>query len=187
MTNAPYLMTKHRAGARIGHDRIIDHMFFDGLEDAYESGRLMGSFAEESATEYQFTRAAQDDYAIASLTPRPEGAQNSGAFDREISRRREIAGRKGADDGQEGTSAPRKGRREQPDPHAEAAFAKARPDHRRQRLPIRTGAAAMVITPQDRRRDRRHPRRGATSSATPRTGQCTYEVQYRHRFRSLDR
>jgi len=93
MTNAPYFLPKHRGGARIGHDRIVDHMFFDGLEDAYEQGRLMGSFAEESARDYQFTREAQDDYAIASLT-RAQKAQTSGAFDREIVEV-EIAGRKG--------------------------------------------------------------------------------------------
>ncbi len=93
MTNAPYLMTKHRGGARIGHDKIIDHMFFDGLEDAYEQGRLMGSFAEEAARDYQFTREAQDDYAIASLT-RAQKAQREGWFEREIVAV-EIAGRKG--------------------------------------------------------------------------------------------
>ncbi len=93
MTNAPYLLTKHRGGARIGHDRVMDHMFLDGLEDAYEPGRAMGSFAEETAGEYQFTREAQDDYAIASLT-RAQAAQTSGAFDREIVAV-EIAGRKG--------------------------------------------------------------------------------------------
>jgi acetyl-CoA C-acetyltransferase len=95
MTNAPYLLTKHRGGARIGHDRVMDHMFLDGLEDAYEPGRAMGSFAEETAQEYQFTRADQDDYAIASLT-RAQQAQTSGAFDREIVAV-EIAGRKGTD------------------------------------------------------------------------------------------
>ncbi len=83
MTNAPYLSLKHRNGARIGHDRLYDHMFLDGLEDAYEPGRAMGTYAEEIATEYQFTREAQDDYAIASLT-RAQKAQTSGAFDREI-------------------------------------------------------------------------------------------------------
>ena len=83
MTNAPYLSLKHRNGARIGHDRLFDHMFLDGLEDAYEPGRAMGTFAEEIATEYQFTREAQDDYAIASLT-RAQRAQKSGGFDREI-------------------------------------------------------------------------------------------------------
>ena len=94
MTNAPYLMTKHRGGARIGHDRMFDHMFLDGLEDAYEPGRLMGSFAEESAGLYQFTREAQDDYAIASLE-RAQKAQKDGAFDREIAPV-EVPGRKGA-------------------------------------------------------------------------------------------
>ena len=82
MTNAPYLSTRHRAGARIGHDRLIDHMYLDGLEDAYEPGKLMGVFAEETAREYQFTREAQDAFAIASLE-RAQKASASGAFDRE--------------------------------------------------------------------------------------------------------
>ncbi|WP_269845918.1 acetyl-CoA C-acyltransferase [Sphingomonas mollis] len=94
MTNAPYLSRKHRAGARIGHDTMYDHMYLDGLEDAYEPGRLMGSFAEETATEYQFTRAAMDDFAIESLH-RAQRAQRDGAFDREIVPV-EVAGRRGA-------------------------------------------------------------------------------------------
>jgi len=94
MTNAPYLLMKHRGGARIGHDRAMDHMFLDGLEDAYEPGRAMGSFAEETAGTYQFTRAAQDDYAIASLT-RAQAAQANGGFDAEITPVT-IEGRKGA-------------------------------------------------------------------------------------------
>jgi acetyl-CoA C-acetyltransferase len=93
MTNAPYLSLRHRAGARIGHDVLKDHMYLDGLEDAYEPGRLMGSFAEETAQEYQFTRAAQDDFAIQSLQ-RAQKAQQSGAFDREIVPV-EVKGRKG--------------------------------------------------------------------------------------------
>jgi acetyl-CoA C-acetyltransferase len=68
MTNAPYLNLKHRAGARIGHDKLYDHMFLDGLEDVYEQGKLMGNFAEDVAQEYQFTREKQDEFAIASLT-----------------------------------------------------------------------------------------------------------------------
>jgi acetyl-CoA C-acetyltransferase len=64
MTNAPYALPKHRAGARIGHDRIIDTMMIDGLEDAYEPGKAMGVFAEEAVRDYQFTRAEQDDYAL---------------------------------------------------------------------------------------------------------------------------
>ncbi len=83
MSNAPYLSKKHRAGARIGHDTVYDHMMLDGLEDAYEPGRAMGTFAETTACDYQLTRQQQDDYAIASLT-RAQAAQRSGWFDREI-------------------------------------------------------------------------------------------------------
>jgi acetyl-CoA C-acetyltransferase len=83
MSNAPYLSKKHRAGARIGHDTVYDHMMLDGLEDAYEPGRAMGTFAEDTACEYQLTREAQDEYAIESLT-RAQQAQRSGAFDGEI-------------------------------------------------------------------------------------------------------
>ena len=94
MTNAPYLLTKHRAGARIGHDTSYDSMYLDGLEDAYEPGRLMGSFAEETAKSYQFTREAQDEYAIASLS-KARKATESGAFAREITPV-EVVTRKGA-------------------------------------------------------------------------------------------
>jgi acetyl-CoA C-acetyltransferase len=94
MTNAPYLMTKHRGGARIGHDTMYDHMYLDGLEDAYEPGRLMGSFAEETARAYQFTREAQDEYAIGSLS-KARAASESGAFAREITPV-EVVTRKGA-------------------------------------------------------------------------------------------
>ena len=84
MSNAPYILPKMRGGARIGHDRVTDHMFLDGLEDAYEPGRLMGSFAEDCAEKYQFTRQAQDEFALASLSNALK-AQESGAFDAEIS------------------------------------------------------------------------------------------------------
>jgi acetyl-CoA C-acetyltransferase len=94
MTNAPYLLAKHRGGARIGHDRVLDSMYLDGLEDAYEPGRLMGSFAEETARAYQFTRQDMDVYAVESLS-RARKAQDSGAFDREITPV-EVAGRKGS-------------------------------------------------------------------------------------------
>ncbi|MGH8742319.1 MAG: acetyl-CoA C-acyltransferase, partial [Burkholderiales bacterium] len=67
MTNAPYLLPKARAGLRMGHAQLIDHMFYDGLEDAYDKGRLMGSFAEECASKYSFSREAQDAFAVASL------------------------------------------------------------------------------------------------------------------------
>ena len=83
MTGAPYVMAKHRSGARIGHDVISDSMYLDGLEDAYTPGKLMGAFAEDSAGQYQFTREQQDDYAIESLT-RARKAIETGAFDKEI-------------------------------------------------------------------------------------------------------
>ncbi|MGG7580929.1 acetyl-CoA C-acyltransferase [Rhizobium sp. Nf11,1] len=83
MTNAPYLLDRARGGYRLGHGRIVDHMFLDGLEDAYDKGRLMGSFAEDCAEAYQFTREAQDNYAIASLT-RAQKAIAEGSFEREI-------------------------------------------------------------------------------------------------------
>lgn len=83
MTNAPYLLPKMRGGARIGHGQVVDHMFLDGLEDAYDKGRLMGTFAEDCAEAYQFTREAQDEYALRSLS-NALAAQESGAFDGEI-------------------------------------------------------------------------------------------------------
>ena len=83
MTNAPYLLDKMRGGARIGHGQVIDHMFLDGLEDAYDKGRLMGSFAEDCAEKYQFTREEQDAYALKSLS-NAVAAIESGAFDAEV-------------------------------------------------------------------------------------------------------
>ena len=83
MTNAPYLLQKARGGYRIGHDRIFDHMMIDGLEDAYEPGRSMGTFGEDCAAKYQFTRAQQDAFATASVQ-RAQAATSSGAFKTEI-------------------------------------------------------------------------------------------------------
>lgn len=83
MTGAPYLMAKHRGGARIGHDVISDSMYLDGLEDAYTPGKLMGAFAEDTARQYQFTREAQDAFAIESLG-RARAATEGGAFVTEI-------------------------------------------------------------------------------------------------------
>jgi acetyl-CoA C-acetyltransferase len=85
MTNAPYLLPKARGGMRLGHSQVIDHMFLDGLEDAYDRGRLMGTFAEDAAERYQFTREAQDGYAMASLT-RAKNAINGGRFGAEIAK-----------------------------------------------------------------------------------------------------
>ena len=79
MTNAPYLLPKARAGLRLGHAQVLDHMFFDGLEDAYEKGRLMGTFAEDCAAKYQFSRQAQDEFAITSLM-RAQNANKQGLF-----------------------------------------------------------------------------------------------------------
>jgi acetyl-CoA C-acetyltransferase len=83
MSNAPYLLSKARAGYRMGHGQIYDHMFLDGLEDAYDRGTLMGKFAEETAEKFQFTRAAQDEFAITSLM-RAKQASADGTFAREI-------------------------------------------------------------------------------------------------------
>ena len=79
MTNAPYLLPKARAGLRMGHAQVLDHMFYDGLEDAYEKGRLMGTFAEDCAAKYQFSRQAQDEFAITSLM-RAQNANKQGLF-----------------------------------------------------------------------------------------------------------
>ncbi|MBI4694826.1 MAG: acetyl-CoA C-acyltransferase [Gammaproteobacteria bacterium] len=83
MTNAPYILPKVRGGMRLGHGEVLDHMFFDGLEDAYERGRLMGTFAEECARHYKFSRESQDEFAISSLL-RAQKAITSGAFKAEI-------------------------------------------------------------------------------------------------------
>lgn len=95
MSGAPYLLAKHRGGARIGHDVVSDSMYLDGLEDAYSPGKLMGAFAEDSAQAYQFTREAQDAYAVESLT-RARRAIETGAFKREIAPI-EVVGRKGSE------------------------------------------------------------------------------------------
>ncbi|MCP4820132.1 MAG: acetyl-CoA C-acetyltransferase, partial [Shimia sp.] len=110
MTNAPYVLPKMRGGARIGHQEVKDHMFLDGLEDAYDKGRLMGTFAEDCAESFQFTREAQDEYALKSLSNALE-AQKSGAFEGEIAPVT-IATRKGdvivGEDEQPGNARPEK-------------------------------------------------------------------------------
>ena len=144
MSGAPYLSKKHRAGARIGHDTVYDHMMLDGLEDAYEPGRAMGTFAEDIATEYQFTRGAMDDYAIQSLT-RAQGAQKSGAFDREIVAV-EVKGRKGTVTVSEDEQ-PAKGDVAKI-PTLKAAFAKEGAITAANSSSISDGAAALVMTRQ---------------------------------------
>ena len=142
MTNAPYLSKKHRAGARIGHDTMYDHMYLDGLEDAYEPGKLMGNFAEDTAAEYQFTRKDMDDFAIESLH-RAQRAQASGAFDREIVAM-EVKGRKGTEtvtlDEQPAKGDPAK------IPTLKPAFSKEGTITAANASSISDGAAALVMT-----------------------------------------
>ena len=142
MSNSPYLMKKHRSGARIGHDTVYDHMMLDGLEDAYDSGRAMGTFAEDAAREYQFTREKQDEYAIESLRRATE-AIRSGAFDRETVPVT-VKGRKGEEvvgcDEQPGKANPEK------IPNLKPAFAKDGTITAANASSISDGAAALVIT-----------------------------------------
>jgi acetyl-CoA C-acetyltransferase len=144
MTNAPYLLKKHRSGARIGHDTAYDHMFLDGLEDAYEVGRAMGTFAQDTANDYQLTRQAQDAYAIESLR-RAQSAIADGAFKQEIVAVT-VATRKG-DVIVDTDEQPGKGR---PDkiPTLKAAFAKDGTITAATSSSISDGAAALVLTRQ---------------------------------------
>jgi len=142
MSGAPYLLQKHRSGARIGHDTAYDHMYLDGLEDAYEPGRLMGSFAEEAARAYQFTREAMDEYAILSLS-RARAASEGGAFAREIVPV-EVASRKGT----ETVSADEQPFKADPAkiPTLKPAFAKDGAITAANSSSISDGAAALVLT-----------------------------------------
>ncbi|MDB5713218.1 MAG: acetyl-CoA C-acyltransferase [Sphingomonadales bacterium] len=142
MSNAPYLMAKHRSGARMGHDVIKDSMFLDGLEYAYEPGRAMGSFADETALEYQFTREAQDEYALRSLS-RAKEAIASGAFANEIVAV-EVKSRAGTTtidtDEQPGSARPEK------IPTLKPAFTKDGTITAANASSISDGAAALVLT-----------------------------------------
>lgn len=141
MTNAPYLLPKMRGGARLGHGQVVDHMFLDGLEDAYDKGRLMGTFAEDCAETYQFTRDEQDAYAIGSLE-RAVAAQDSGAFTREIAAVT-VKTRKGeveiAEDEQPRNARPEK------IPHLKPAFRKDGTVTAANSSSISDGAAALVL------------------------------------------
>ncbi|SPH22950.1 Acetyl-CoA acetyltransferase [Ascidiaceihabitans donghaensis] len=145
MTNAPYLMDKMRGGARLGHAKVVDHMFLDGLEDAYDKGRLMGTFAEDCAETFQFTRSVQDDYALTSLS-RAKAAQDSGAFDTEIAPF-EVATRKGsvsiATDEQPGNARPEK------IPQLKPAFREGGTVTAANSSSISDGAAALVLASSD--------------------------------------
>ncbi len=142
MTNAPYLLTGARSGERLGSGQLKDHMFLDGLEDAYEPGRLMGTFAEETATAYGFTRKQQDEFAITSLE-RALGATNDGSFAAEIAAV-EIEGRKGTctvnQDEQPAKATPEK------IPQLRPAFAKDGTVTAANSSSISDGAAALVLT-----------------------------------------
>ena len=145
MSNAPYLLPKMRSGARIGHGQVIDHMFLDGLEDAYETGRLMGSFAEDCAQKFQLTRAAQDDYALGSLS-KALLAQHSGAFANEIApvTLQTRAGDLVFDtDEQPGTARPEK------IPHLKPAFRDGGTVTPANASSISDGAAALVLASAD--------------------------------------
>lgn len=141
MSNAPYLLDRARAGYRMGHQRVLDHMFLDGLEDAYDRGRLMGTFAEECADSYRFTREAQDQYALESLT-RAQKAQADGSVAAEIAavHWKSSKGAHSADQDEQ----PRKATPEKI-PHLKAAF---RPDGTvtaGNSSSISDGAAALVL------------------------------------------
>jgi acetyl-CoA C-acetyltransferase len=142
MTNAPYLLKKHRSGARLGHDTAYDHMFLDGLEDAYEPGRAMGTFAQETANAYQMTREEMDAYAIASLE-RANAAIASGAFADEVVP--VTVSTRAGDVVIEHDEQPGKGR---PDkiPQLKPAFAKDGTITAATSSSISDGAAALVLT-----------------------------------------
>lgn len=142
MTNAPYLLKKHRSGARIGHDTTYDHMFLDGLEDAYEAGRAMGTFAQDTANEYQLTREEMDDYSIESLR-RANAAIESGAFAGEVVPVT-VTTRKG-EHTVDTDEAPGRGRPEKI-PTLRPAFAKDGTITAATSSSISDGAAAVVLT-----------------------------------------
>ncbi|PKP65923.1 MAG: acetyl-CoA C-acyltransferase [Alphaproteobacteria bacterium HGW-Alphaproteobacteria-7] len=142
MTNAPYLLKKHRSGARLGHDTAYDHMFLDGLEDAYEPGRAMGTFAQDTANAYQMTRDEMDAYTIESLA-RANRAIASGAFADEVVP--VTVSTRAGDVVVEHDESPSKGR---PDkiPQLRPAFAKDGTITAATSSSISDGAAALVLT-----------------------------------------
>lgn len=150
MTNAPYLLEKMRGGARIGHGRVADSMFLDGLEDAYDSGTLMGVFAEHCAQRFGFSREAQDGYALQSLN-RALSAQENGSFDDEISPV-SVAHRRGDNvvvaDEQPANARPEKIPRLKPAFQADGTVTAANSSS------ISDGAAALVLTSEDTDKNR---------------------------------
>jgi len=145
MTNAPYVLPKMRSGARLGHGAVVDHMFLDGLEDAYDKGRLMGTFAEDCAERFQFTRQVQDEYALASLSRALE-AQKNDAFAKEVAPVT-VASRKGEvvvdADEQPATARPDK------IPQLKPAFREGGTVTAANSSSLSEGAAALVLASQD--------------------------------------
>ncbi|MEM6933810.1 MAG: acetyl-CoA C-acyltransferase, partial [Pseudomonadota bacterium] len=156
MTNAPYVVPKMRGGARLGHATMQDHMFLDGLEDAYDKGRLMGTFAEDCAEKYQFTREEQDAYALASLDSALT-AQSDGRFEAEIAPVT-IKTRKGAVD-IDSDEQPKNARPEKI-PHLKPAFREGGTVTPANASSISDGAAALVMMRASEARSR-----GLTSRA----------------------
>ncbi len=144
MSNAPYLLPKMRAGARLGHSTAVDHMFLDGLEDAYDKGRLMGTFAEDCAEAFQFTRRRQDDYALTSLS-RALQAQSDGAFAEEIAQ--VTVKVRGADMHVDSDEQPKTARPEKI-PHLKPAFREGGTVTAANSSSISDGASALVLTAQ---------------------------------------
>ena len=153
MSNAPYLLDRARAGYRLGHGQVLDHMFLDGLEDAYEKGRLMGTFAEDTARHFQFSRQMQDDYALASLD-RAKAAIASGAFVDEIAPVT-VGGVEVLEDEQPGKARPDKIPQLKPAFHPQGTVTAANSSS------ISDGAAALVLM-----RLSEAQRRGVTPLAT---------------------
>ncbi len=151
MTNAPYLLPKMRSGQRLGHGQVYDHMFLDGLEDAYDKGRLMGTFAEDTAQAYQFTREAQDAFAVESLK-RARKANEDGSFAKEIVPVT-VKGRKGSTevtrDEQPFTADPEK------IPHLKPAFREGGTVTPANSSSISDGAAALVLMRESEARRRK--------------------------------
>ncbi|MEO0381789.1 MAG: acetyl-CoA C-acyltransferase, partial [Pseudomonadota bacterium] len=145
MSSAPYLLPKMRGGARLGHGQVVDHMFLDGLEDAYDKGRLMGTFAEDCAETFQFTRDVQDAFALTSLA-RAQSAIAEGTFEGEITPV-DVPSRKGVitvlEDEQPGTARPDK------IPHLQPAFRDGGTVTAANSSSISDGAAALVLASEE--------------------------------------
>ena len=149
MTNAPYLMKKHRAGARIGHDTVYDHMILDGLEDAYEAGRPMGTFAEDTAARISVHPRQPGRLCDRLPDPRPDRPARPAGSTREIVAV-EVEDPQGRGRGRQGRAAA-EGRPEQ-DPRPQARFRQGRHDHRRQRLLHLATAPPLWSSPAPERR-----------------------------------